>query len=134
MYNPNIDSTIDSNVENYKYIDCSFVDISFVDISYVDCYIDSIDSIDSNKSGLQYGIQYDNQTEIPISIKINPQIVIPVHDCEVIYYEPRTRRRANNLSTSQTRDQSASIYKILTTIVGCFICMFLITSITYTPF
>ena len=70
--------------------------------------------------------------ETPISIKIIPQVVIPVHDCEVIYYEPNQIRNTRNVNRP-INDDRLNLYRMCTTIICTFVIVLALSSILYHP-
>ena len=75
-----------------------------------DCFVD-IAIVDTNNKN------ENDQIIEPVSIKIIPQVVIPVHDCEIIYYEP-TRNRQGGI------DRSIHFYKMSRTITCSVLAVF----------
>jgi hypothetical protein len=103
-----------------------------------DCFLDiAIDTkIDCESKGKDLNI--DNET--PVSIKIIPQVVIPIHDCEVIYYEPNQtnngtirNRIRNRLRNRPINDDSLNLYKLCITVICACIIVLSLSSILYNP-
>lgn len=102
----------------YDTSDC-FVDVSIVDVSIEPHNTTDIIDNDTNNNT-------NNDTVTPVSIKIIPQVVIPVHECEVIYYEPNTR-------SYRPRDDSINLYRLCTTIICTGIIFLSLSTILYNP-
>jgi hypothetical protein len=94
-----------------------------------DCFVDVTIEPESNPYTYTNACETN---ETPISIKIIPQVVIPVHECEVIYYEPDTRNR-NVSRTHIPRDDSLNLYRLCSTIICTGIIFLSLSSILYNP-
>ena len=115
MYeNRNTHTSTNIPIALYDTSDC-FVDVSIVDVSIEPHNTTDIIDNDTN-----------NDTVTPVSIKIIPQVVIPVHECEVIYYEPNTR-------SYRPRDDSINLYRLCTTIICTGIIFLSLSTILYNP-
>lgn len=103
--------------------------INIIPIAYdlSDCFVDV--AIESNTDTTLN----EMDTSTPVSIKIIPQLLIPVHDCEVVYYEPTTNINTNITNTNEDRPvsicRSINVYRTCTTIMCAF--LFFIAASTF---
>jgi len=91
-----------------------------------DCFVDV--AIESNTTTPTN----DMDSFTPVSIKIIPQVVLPVHDCEVIYCEPNSHTNPHSI-TNVDRPvnicRSINVYRTCTTIMCAF--LFFIAASTF---
>jgi hypothetical protein len=107
--------------------DINPIPIALYDAS--DCFVDVIIHTEPEGNTNTY-TNASETNETPISIKIIPQVVIPVHECEVIYYEPDITAARNR---THRPDDSLNLYRLCTTIICTGIIFLSLTTILYNP-